>query len=241
MAEYIGVSVGPMGPVPITGLGKVSMVVDYYLGVSSFVCGRGQVRYEMRQNWSAGHVMELFGRKHVSLKHGRKWFIRRFSTGDAIPVVSAASSSILPVVLVVFTSCRFVFPVIHAVFTAISAILLVFAVVFNALSVLFTVLLRVLRSFLRHTLIPPQRREPSPVHGCPKGGKVFRRGGQSAAGAAPRFVDRGLGRQPGNHGRRRLGLLPAHAELCAGKPCHCLLYTSPSPRDKRQSRMPSSA
>ena len=23
--------------------------------------------------------------------------------------------------------------------------------------------------------------------------------------------------------------------------CHCLLYTSPSPRDKRQSRMPSSA
>jgi len=53
MAEYIGVSVGPMGPVPITGLGKVSIVVDYYFGVSGFVCGRGQVRYEMRQNRSA--------------------------------------------------------------------------------------------------------------------------------------------------------------------------------------------
>ena len=26
-----------------------------------------------------------------------------------------------------------------------------------------------------------------------------------------------------------------------GKPCVCLIYTSPSPRDKRQSRMPSSA
>ena len=61
MAEYIGVSVGPMGPVPITGLGKVSIVVDYYFGVSGFVCGRGQARYEMRQNRSAGHVMETFG------------------------------------------------------------------------------------------------------------------------------------------------------------------------------------
>ena len=31
--------------------------------------------------------------------------------------------------------------------------------------------------------------------------------------------------------------------LCAetGLPTYCLLYTSPSPRDKRQSRMPSSA
>ena len=28
---------------------------------------------------------------------------------------------------------------------------------------------------------------------------------------------------------------------CAGPHCNCLLYTSPSPRDKRQSRMPSSA
>ena len=61
MAEYIGVSVGPMGPVPITGLGKVSIVVDYYFGVSGFVCGRGQARYEMWQNWSAGHAMETLG------------------------------------------------------------------------------------------------------------------------------------------------------------------------------------
>ena len=29
--------------------------------------------------------------------------------------------------------------------------------------------------------------------------------------------------------------------VLAGQPCVCLLYTSPSPRDKRQSRMPSSA
>ena len=29
--------------------------------------------------------------------------------------------------------------------------------------------------------------------------------------------------------------------LDAGEPYYCLLYTSPSPRDKRQSRMPSSA
>ena len=30
-------------------------------------------------------------------------------------------------------------------------------------------------------------------------------------------------------------------EIFFGKPNTCLLYTSPSPRDKRQSRMPSSA
>ena len=30
-------------------------------------------------------------------------------------------------------------------------------------------------------------------------------------------------------------------EEISGMPSHCLLYTSPSPRDKRQSRMPSSA
>ena len=35
---------------------------------------------------------------------------------------------------------------------------------------------------------------------------------------------------------------PAHiVEVWRGKSGHCLLYTSPSPRDKRQSRMPSSA
>ena len=31
------------------------------------------------------------------------------------------------------------------------------------------------------------------------------------------------------------------AELTNNEACYCLLYTSPSPRDKRQSRMPSSA
>ena len=32
-----------------------------------------------------------------------------------------------------------------------------------------------------------------------------------------------------------------HIELIASENYTCLLYTSPSPRDKRQSRMPSSA
>ena len=37
--------------------------------------------------------------------------------------------------------------------------------------------------------------------------------------------------------------VPNHGQICAEiiKPYVCLLYTSPSPRDKRQSRMPSSA
>ena len=38
--------------------------------------------------------------------------------------------------------------------------------------------------------------------------------------------------------RKTLALLEAHADVAVGA---CLLYTSPSPRDKRQSRMPSSA
>ena len=36
-------------------------------------------------------------------------------------------------------------------------------------------------------------------------------------------------------------LLKAELIAGSGKKCTCLLYTSPSPRDKRQSRMPSSA
>ena len=36
-------------------------------------------------------------------------------------------------------------------------------------------------------------------------------------------------------------LTKLHNGACAGKDNTCLLYTSPSPRDKRQSRMPSSA
>ena len=35
--------------------------------------------------------------------------------------------------------------------------------------------------------------------------------------------------------------LSGHIAKKDGKPWVCLLYTSPSPRDKRQSRMPSSA
>ena len=62
IAEYIGVSVGPMGPVSITGLEKISTVVDYYFGVSRFICGRGQAWYEMRRKKRAGHVIETFWR-----------------------------------------------------------------------------------------------------------------------------------------------------------------------------------
>ena len=38
-----------------------------------------------------------------------------------------------------------------------------------------------------------------------------------------------------------VALLSCHAALPEHAPRSCLLYTSPSPRDKRQSRMPSSA
>ena len=45
-----------------------------------------------------------------------------------------------------------------------------------------------------------------------------------------------------NAGARRLGAEAAWQELLRPQqPQDCLLYTSPSPRDKRQSRMPSSA
>ena len=36
-------------------------------------------------------------------------------------------------------------------------------------------------------------------------------------------------------------LIPSHVQKVFARVYHCLLYTSPSPRDKRQSRMPSSA
>ena len=60
------------------------------------------------------------------------------------------------------------------------------------------------------------------------------------------------GRYPGNLGVRKVyfpnrgqgGMAPEHvtiAEMLRGVGYACLLYTSPSPRDKRQSRMPSSA
>ena len=37
------------------------------------------------------------------------------------------------------------------------------------------------------------------------------------------------------------GIVPGSVVLLGGEPGICLLYTSPSPRDKRQDRMPSSA
>ena len=56
-------------------------------------------------------------------------------------------------------------------------------------------------------------------------------------------IDSGGGMRLGLHLRRHEGV-PADLGRVAtfvGRSCHCLLYTSPSPRDKRQSRMPSSA
>ena len=52
--------------------------------------------------------------------------------------------------------------------------------------------------------------------------------------------DDGLFPEPGEL-RGILAQMEALLELIEGNPKVCLLYTSPSPRDKRQSRMPSSA
>ena len=42
-------------------------------------------------------------------------------------------------------------------------------------------------------------------------------------------------------GKTLTATLPAYLHALFGKGCHCLLYTSPSPRDRTRSRMPSSA
>ena len=46
---------------------------------------------------------------------------------------------------------------------------------------------------------------------------------------------------PQKLGRLRVRCLGYHTKDLGKLPTACLLYTSPSPRDKRQSRMPSSA
>ena len=46
---------------------------------------------------------------------------------------------------------------------------------------------------------------------------------------------------PMNETPEKLDSLKPHQDKQIVIHCHCLLYTSPSPRDKRQSRMPSSA
>ena len=64
--------------------------------------------------------------------------------------------------------------------------------------------------------------------------------------ARPKTVSRPVGREAGSVSPRRQngGDAPQGGpgeRLAGGKLAACLLYTSPSPRDKRQSRMPSSA
>ena len=47
--------------------------------------------------------------------------------------------------------------------------------------------------------------------------------------------------RPGRAGAREGGIVETEGFIDASNVMLCLLYTSPSPRDKRQSRMPSSA
>ena len=70
---------------------------------------------------------------------------------------------------------------------------------------------------------------PAILHVC-----ITCRGSKLGRGAAQREV------QPQDNATRPGAQLLAAIEK-SGLPDDCLLYTSPSPRDKRQSRMPSSA
>ena len=53
---------------------------------------------------------------------------------------------------------------------------------------------------------------------------------------APRVVQEAVMLQS-----KHAGHLGVECLVCSARPCVCLLYTSPSPRDQRGSRMPSSA
>ena len=91
-----------------------------------------------------------------------------------------------------------------------------------------------------------RRRPPSQL------ANTTRRGRLKAACLVLRKTDNARGRDAKPHphvyasmhiaGHASPPLLPLHSqETRATSPHNCLLYTSPSPRDKRQSRMPSSA
>ena len=68
--------------------------------------------------------------------------------------------------------------------------------------------------------------------------KIDRRMGENLWGRPKSPVNsRSYG--PGQHGQRRKGKLSDFGLQLRAK--HCLLYTSPSPRDRTRSRMPSSA
>ena len=63
----------------------------------------------------------------------------------------------------------------------------------------------------------------------------------SLSGSGMAFADERM-LQPGDIVSMRITLFPSRVTIaCTATVISCLLYTSPSPRDKRQSRMPSSA
>ena len=97
--------------------------------------------------------------------------------------------------------------------------------------------------------------EPATRFGTPSNTQVFvllamaagAAGGESAAGRTGEHTPEGdggcaAGAFEGAQLRARQRCRDGALVLLFGRePCICLLYTSPSPRDKRQSRMPSSA
>ena len=64
---------------------------------------------------------------------------------------------------------------------------------------------------------------------------------QFPPGAAPLYIERGKANKVWDiDGNEYIDFINGLASINLGY-CDCLLYTSPSPRDKRQCRMPSSA
>ena len=68
--------------------------------------------------------------------------------------------------------------------------------------------------------------------------------GQKAASSLGRVAGRSLGNKLSSRGGRKINTKPERVNLDPGENQQsggCLLYTSPSPRDRQKSRMPSSA
>ena len=90
-------------------------------------------------------------------------------------------------------------------------------------------------------------RDTTPViDGLAAAGALIERTHAPVGSTTPSHASIFTGRHPLSHGVTANGLtlddsLPHLAELAASQGWRCLLYTSPSPRDQRGSRMPSSA